>query len=65
MKKLLLLLLPLSVYAKDDYTLTSAELELLKKASILSPVEKYDPKRQYPDTINDSKPKPIVKELKK
>lgn len=49
--KWLLLLVPLIASAADE--LTPAELDLLRQAAKTAQVEPWDPKRVYPDIIND------------
>ncbi len=47
-----LLIFPILSFA-EDYKLNPQEIELLKKAAIFSPVEPWNPKKEWPSIIND------------
>ena len=49
----LLLLVSINAYAVDEFALNEVEINLLRKASELSPVEPYNAKKEWPQTIND------------
>jgi hypothetical protein len=42
-----------NVYAEDDFSLTPEQIEVLKKANELNPIEPWNPKKIWSSIIND------------
>jgi hypothetical protein len=47
------LLVSFNSFAGEDYKLTPQEIETLKMAAALSPLEPWNPKKEWPSIVND------------